>query len=58
LRLAGRQFPDASHEPALAHRADLEAEAAQDAADAELEVQELALQELAPSQERPGLLRR
>ena len=42
-RLAGRQFPDASHEPAPAHWADLEFEATQNAADAELDVQELAL---------------
>jgi hypothetical protein len=38
--------------------AELEPEAAQDAPDAELDVQEFALQELAPDQERPDLLRR
>ena len=57
-RLAGDQLADPGREPALADLADLQPEAAQDAADAQLDVQQLALQELAPDQQRPDLLRR
>ena len=47
-RLAGHELADAAREPALAHDADLQPEAAQDAPDAQLDIQELTLQELAP----------
>ena len=57
-RLARDQLADPGREPALAHLADLQPEAAQDAADAQLDVQQLALQELAPDQQRPDLLGR
>jgi hypothetical protein len=57
-RLARDQLADPGGEPALADLAELEPEAAQDAADAELDVRQLALQQLAPDQQRPDLLRR
>src|SRR3954453_14309421 len=49
----GRQLANPGGEPALADLAQLEAEPAQEAADAELHVQQLALQELAPDQPGP-----
>jgi hypothetical protein len=57
-RLAGDQLPDPRREAALADGADLEAEVAQQAADAELDIKQLALQELAPGEQGPDLLRR
>ena len=54
--VAGDQLADPGREPALADLADLQPEAAQDAADAQLDVPQLALQQLAPDQQRPHLL--
>jgi len=52
------QLADPRREPAPAHLAELQPEPAQDAANTELHVQELALQKLAPDQQGPDLLRR
>src|SRR3954471_17636887 len=57
-RLARAQLADPRREPPLADVAELEPEAAQDAADAEPDVHELALEQLTPDQQRPDLLRR
>jgi hypothetical protein len=57
ISLAGGELPDPRRELRLADLADLEAEAAQDAADAEFDVPQLGLQQLAPDQERAHLLR-
>ena len=59
--MPGGQLAHTSREPALAHLTKLKSEAAQDdrrrrSSDAELHVVELALQQLAPDQERPDLL--
>jgi hypothetical protein len=54
--MAGGELPDPGREPALADLAHLEAEAAQDAADAELDVPQLGLQQLASDQQRAHLL--
>src|SRR3954466_7847373 len=54
-RLPGDELADPCREPDLARGADLEAEAAEEAPDALLDVQQLALQELAPDEERSHL---
>ena len=56
--LAKAELANPGGEPTLAHPADLQPKATQDAPDAQLDVQELGLQELAPDQQGPDLLRR
>lgn len=51
------QLADTRFEPAAADGPDLEAEAAQHSADAALEVEQLALHQLASGEQRPHLLR-
>src|SRR4051812_8825422 len=50
--MPGNQLLDPGRKTPLAHLADLQPEAAQNAADAELHIAQLALQELAPDQRR------